>query len=698
MRIEGYKDVILSVDELVELSGGNMSASNIRMYCTRSAANPKAKSWLNHPDPNDGRKILISYKSIPKTTVEKYNLPDVETVKALIRQEKALEQEGQKQLSLEIATGRLQDCINHAVNEEFVKYCPIYYKHFPAAGDRYKVLQYAKTHSVLQCCIDLKPGYTIAELHQAYLRTPGIKVTLKNQVKFGVRLKAWETSPISLIHKAKGKPKTEITKLTDWHIAIIRDLYSHPNKLTNKMIHEMLTAECMKHGKTLISVSSVEKYLSKPEVKNTLSISRDKDYYRRVVQPYTRRKAPVYAADLYYADGSPVQFTCLNELGNKEIRLNLFVVMDVKSKKIVGFDIAESEDKFNWLSAFKMAFGMQMLLPYEMVYDNASATKTSEFQALKDSLLLKGCTLNPAAKGDPKQKADVERWFSTFQSGYQRRIDTYAGEGIRSKRQNGHTDAEHLAHLRKTRGIYTKSQAIEIISELIAAYNAKKNDKGVSPNLVFAESERPHAVKIDAAELAVLFNHHRKLKTTNSEIRLTIRHNEYYYEVYEHDIAFKIDGTTVDVYYDETDLSGVYVYDLQGNFLCYCRQKVAFPKAKANQTKADEMQIIKQSKHNEAKKTVAKQINNKLAAAAMGGIEMQTLDPLNPVLKESRNDAETQEMLDYVQRATGIKFTNNYHPADFKDRPNPNKPQKTIQEKHAKKNIVPATLNVVERP
>ncbi|MBD1385725.1 DDE-type integrase/transposase/recombinase [Mucilaginibacter rigui] len=697
MRIEGYKDIVLSIEELVELSEGNLSAKNIKFYCHRAAAKQNSTVWLSQPDPTDGRKILISYKSIPKTTIEKYGLPSIDTLKELVRQERALEQEGQKQLTLEFAQGRLQDCINHALNEDFVKYCKVYDKLFPKYKDRSKVLLFAKTHSVLQCCIDLKPRYTIAELHSAYLRAPGIKITLKNQLKFGQRLKEWQTSPIQLIHKAKGKPKTEIRKMSDWHIAVIRDLYAHPNKLTNRIIHNMLTDECLQQGKTVVSLGSVEKYLARPEVKNALSISRDKDYYRRVVQPYTRRKAPLYAGDLYYADGSPIQMTCLNEAQNKEIRLNLFVVMDVNSKKIVGFDLAESEDKFNWMAAFKMAFGVQMLLPFEVMYDNASATKTAEFKALKEALMLKGCTLNPTTKGEPKQKADVERWFNTFQSEYQRCVDGYIGEGIRSKRQNGHTDVEHLAYLRKTKGVPTKSETIEIISQLIAAYNANGREKKVSPNQKFAESERPNVVPIDAADLALLFNHSRKIKVSNSEVKLTIRHNEYYYEVYEHTAALKIDGTSVMVYYDETDLSGVHICDLDGGYLCYCRQKVQFHKAKANQTEADVHQIIKQTKHNEAKKNVAKGINNELVAP-LAGLELQTLNPLNAALKDSRNDAETQAYLNWVQQATGIKFTDKIGNVDFNDRPNPNKKTKTIQEKHAKKNIVAATLTVIERP
>jgi len=697
MRIEGYKDIILSVEELVELSGGHLPAKNIKVYCNRAATKSDNAIWLSQPDPMDGRKILISYKSIPKTTIDKYKLPSVDELKDRIRLERSLEQDGQKQLTLEFAQGRLQDCINHAVNEDFVNYCKVYDKRFPAYKDRPKVLIYAKTHSVLQCCVDLKPGYTIAELHTAYLITPGIKITLKNQLKFGQRLKEWQTSPIQLIHKAKGRPKEEIRKMSTWHIAWIRELYAHPNKLSNKIIWQMLTDECIKQGKTLISLGSVEKYLAKPEVKNTLSISRDKEYYRRVVQPFTRRKAPLFAADLYYADGSPLQFISLNEAQDKEVRLNLFVVIDVKSKKIVGFDIAESEDKYNWLAAFKMAFDMQKLLPYEVMYDNASATKTPEFKALKEALLLKGCTLNPTTKGEPKQKADVERWFETFQSKYQRCIDGFVGEGIRSKRQNGRVDAEHLALVRKTKGVYTMDETVELVTNLIAAYNAEKNTRNVSPNEIFAEADRPNATTIDSADIALLFNHSRKLKVSNSEIKLTIRHCEYYYEVYQHDLGLKLDGTTVMVYYDETDLSGVHICDLDGNYLCYCKQKVEFYKAKANQTEADVQQIIKQSSHNEAKKKVAKQINNVLVAP-LAGLELQTLNPLDAALKDSRNDAETQALINFMELKTGQKFNNNYIPADFADRPNPNTKIKTIQEKHAKKNIVKATLNVIERP
>lgn len=703
MKIKGYKDISLSVDELIDLSGNVLKANNIRHYCIKANANPNAKSWLNEPDPNDGRKVLISYKSIPKQTIEKYNLPDVKKLIEQYKHDKAIDKACEIQQRIEFRHEKLENMLNIAANEEYTKYCPKYNKlitHKKENVKKAKVIELAKIHAVLQCCIDLKADYKIAELHEAYLNT-NIKHSLKSVEKFRQKLLAGERNGINIIHKYAGKAREYLVKMSDWHIGTVEKYYSNPNKYTAKIIHALLTADCQREGKKEVSFDTVAKYISTPEVKNRLSVYRDKAYYRRVVAPSTRRLAPDFAGDLYYADGSPLQIPCWNADQTKQIRLNLFVVMDVKSKKIVGFDLAESEDKHNWLTAFKMAFSAQNILPAELMYDNASATKTSEFKALKDALAVKGCALNPTTKGEPKQKADVERWFNTFQSGYQRLIDGFLGEGIRTKRDNGRIDVEHLTHLQKINGAHTKGQITEIATHLIAMYNAGAGTKKPAPNAVFAESEKPNVQTATAVDIAFLFWTYRELKVSNSEVRITIRHTEYYYEIYEHATALKIDGTKVRVYYDAADPSTVQLFDLNGEPICECRQKIQFKKAKANQTPDDVRQIIKQSKHNEAKKTVAKQLSQAVAAKAMIGHEesfLQSTNPYEVYLKDALNDAETHALINQVENNNGVKFKNNYQPVTPVTPGTTVNKQKSLQEKHAKKNIVPATLAVIERP
>src|SRR5690606_29800851 len=114
--------------------------------------------------------------------------------------------------------------------------------------------------------------------------------------------------------------------------------------------------------------------------------------------------------------------------------------------------------------------------------------KTEEFKALKEALLLKGCRLNPAEKGNPQHKAQIERWFGTFQTSYQRMIDGFIGEGIRSKRTNGRIDAEFWSKVSQKDGHYTYDSIVTIITQLIAIYNQQAVKNRKAPSKVFTES------------------------------------------------------------------------------------------------------------------------------------------------------------------------------------------------------------------
>ncbi|QTE39506.1 transposase family protein [Mucilaginibacter gossypii] len=690
----GHSDVLISVSELVDLTNSKLKAKSVMSSCGRSSLSVKPISWINHPDKLDGRKILIEYNSIPKQTKSKYNLPSTKDLIDLIKQDKVLAAEDEKQKQKDLKAAQLSAILENAVTNTFHQYCSQYNAMFP--GKREKTIELAKIHALIQCCIDLRGSYNNNELHAAYLSAKGVKITLKSAEKFRQKIKDFAANGIRIVHKCTGTPRAHLVKLTLWHIARIEKYYANANKYTNKIIHELLTADCIEAGKTRVSVETVAKYVAKPEVRNRLSAYRDKAYYRNNVQPSSRRKDPAHAGDLYYADGTPLQIFCWDKAEKEKIRLNLFVVMDVKSKMIMGYDLALSEDRHNWFGAFKMAFSKEMLLPHTLMHDNASATKTAEFLTLKDELLLKGCRLAPTAKGDPKQKADVERWFETFQTGFQRMIDGFTGEGVRTKRDNGRIDIEHLAHLHKRDNLYSYDDMRTIVDALVLVYNNKGDEKRKSPGKIFSESERPNTTSINHADLAMLFWMNKTLKVQKSEIEMTVRHNDYFYEVYNHELGLKLDGTKVKVYYDEKDLSTVHVFSLSGQYLCECRQKIGFYKAPVNQTDADVIQIIKQSKHNQSKLNVAKRISEQIANEGFeGDIDemLKTANPLKVALKGVLNDAETQQQLKWIKNYNGTGDVHAYEPAAIEAIPQRKK--QTAQERHSKANIIPATLEKV---
>ncbi len=81
----------------------------------------------------------------------------------------------------------------------------------------------------------------------------------------------------------------------------------------------------------------------------------------------------------------PIYGYKLNSKGGKEyfVKWVLFVIMDVHSRKIIGYHIAESENTETILKALEMAVRDTGTLPFEIVADNHAWNKTKEAENLK---------------------------------------------------------------------------------------------------------------------------------------------------------------------------------------------------------------------------------------------------------------------------------------------------------------------------
>lgn len=640
-------DVLIGVDELVLICQG-ISIKSIYESVRRFNAG-ESSSWANIKT-GAQRKRHIYYSTIPNATRNKYKLPPLSEMieKAVIEQE--VKQADNKDLLKRISHIEIEEYFSLAEESGFVKYTPFYNKYYPENSK--KVIELATEHALKAVCVELnarRPKIKLKDIFEAQKELP-YKWVISNYDKFTEQHKNWRKNGINVLHGSFGKPRQYLVKLTPYVQAVIEKYYKHPNQYTIEQITELVNQEISKKNLKTISKASVSGYVTKPENQNRLMMYRNTEVFNRKVQPIMRRKNLRMAGDLYYADGTPLQIPCWNREMTKEIRLNLFAVIDVKTKKVVGFDLAESEDRYNVLSAIKMSFEMEGIVPFELKYDNASATKTEEFQELKSMLELKGCLFTPTKKGNPQEKSQVERLFGTFQTSYQRMIDGFMGEGIRSKRDNGRINADFVNSLRTKDNLYTYESMVVIVTNLINIYNQTSKSKRPSPSSLFAECEKLRASKVDASDIAMLFWKHKNIKVSRGEIATTIRRTDYYYSIWDNELKLKLSGQTVKMYYDENDLSSVHVFSLKGEYMCECRQAVMVHEGKAGQTEADVVTLIKQAKHNESIKTTIKKKTADMRKKAMEETGDDFLNMLNPyqVAKEKYNNSEGKLLMDYV--------------------------------------------------
>lgn len=618
--------------------------------------NGQSDKWLNIPDVKDQRKCLVYLSSIPSNTVKKYNLPSLNDMILKADLEAKAQKLEQTEKAQDLKAFQIASAFESALKKEYVRYAPIYAKYYPL--DRQKVTDLSMEHAVRDTCVALntaRPKYKIKEIFNEYTKLP-YKWINGNYDRFTQGVKEWRSGKIEVIHGFLGNKRPEVTKLTPFVVGKIEQYYMHPNQYTMAQIYELVKLEIERQGLKSISLGAINNYVNRPEVKNRLAYYRNTEYFNKKVQPFVRRYGVKMAGDLYYADGTPLQIPCWNRGMTRETRLNLYAVVDVMSGKIVGYDLAESEDRYNVLSAIKMAFHMEKVAPFELKYDNASATKTEEFNALKDALFMRGCIFTPTKKGNPKEKAQVERLFGTFQTSFQRMVDGFLGEGIRSRRDNGRINADFVDRLRKRDNLYTYESMEVIVAHLVSFYNQTKRNRKPSPSTMFADCEKKRATAIGMPDIAMLFWNHKTLKVSRGEVATTIRHADYIYEIWDNELKLSLAGQHVKVYYDENDLSTVHLFSQKGEYLCECRQKVLVHEGKAGQTDGDVKALIKQSRHAESIKTTVRNKTNEIRDRAMEAIGDDFMNMMSPfkVAKEKFNNSETNLLLNYVIDHKGI--------------------------------------------
>jgi hypothetical protein len=558
---------------------------------------------------------------------------------------------------------------------EHVRHLDLFSNSYYQNNPKKRVLA-AKRYALLETCKELTESktYTIKEVFEVY---KGFEIaTIANYESFTRKLKEFrykDAAPCT--HGRIGKQYDY--KVNPYTNALIIAHLSHPaqhsyngiKKWVNLAINDFNDS----HGTEFktISKSTIAQYAIKYH--NEISYYREgKKRFDTATRSYLPRISALNAGSLAQMDGSPIQVFCWNHPdkwktdGKRQIRLNLFALRDAYSGKITGFDMSESEDRYNIIAAIKMMVNIQGHLPAELVHDNFSASKTDEFNAIKTQLEDRGVLVRAAKVGNAQDKGEVERFFGTYQSRFQRLIDGYLGEGIRSKRSNGRISEEFINKCTKENGLYGYDEMMKIIAELIAIYNnspINENYGDKTPNQLYAESEKPYVKQVDTLDYVRMFWLNKEITVRKSMIINEVRKSKRFYEIWDNEQKLQLNGHQVRIYYDENEASEIHVYTLEGEFVCTCKQHVQIHEARVDQQEGEGERIMKHVAHRDA---LYSTVENK-AIERVRKAEQFTGEAFDLVMPTTRekvklNNAESQVLLNHFFDIKGI------NPKDIADR------------------------------
>lgn len=649
-RISGFKDLIFILQSALEKAG--IPGNTINTGC-KNFNNNKQVGWPNFGRGKD-RYILIN--CISTQTLKQYNISTADFIAhfhALNNAEAAIQIQNHETETQK----REKECLARltAATDSFLACYDIY----KDIQNHAKQAEYLKKHAGAKAIIEATDkGSHKSKIYEFFAAWQSLfPGHIDNENYFYQFIKKCRQNGIreTLLHKSTGQARHK--KANDFHIYFTELYAADPHKYSYRTIAELVNCHCKDSGQPLISVSWVKTHMAKPETQNALSLYRNGEgSFTNTVRPFTPRIEPQYAGDLYLMDGSPAQIFGLDANG-KARRYNVYIILDGHSRKVVGFDIAESEERFSVLNALQMAFKLHGYLPFEILHDNFSAAKTDEFTSVKNILQTKGVSFRPSRVGNARDKAFVERFFGSFQTVFCKLIDEYIGEGIRSKRENGRPSPEFLKQVTSAKGIMPKNELIARVSELIAIYNKTALNDKPCPADLHTQSEKPNAKEIRPEDIALLFWKNTQITVRNSMIRLIVRKQQYFYTIYDNDLKLRYNGQEVKVYFDETDLNRIQLFDLHtGAYICECRHVLDVYSANANQTPETALNIIKSEAHNNSLKTHIKARTALKAEAANKIVPLTDIELISPyaAAKETINDAESQAMLNMIYDRNNI--------------------------------------------
>ncbi|TRX39071.1 Mu transposase C-terminal domain-containing protein [Flavobacterium restrictum] len=627
----------------------------------------KSKSWANKKDTNDKRKVLIDIDSIPEPTRKKYNIP---TGREYFEQEEldrytATQEKIQKEKELRADVEKL--ALHDAYNNGYMPFVAMYrerYSYNRTIKDDVAVLS-AREHAFWVKMVEVtgtkyktydggcKRGFNLyMELKKELVFTKDFA----NENYFRILLLKFRTkllkeqSIVDVVVNGHKKPR-EKKKTNEFHKGVTMAFLSHPNKYPYRVVTDLVNHHCIEENQPEITESWVKFLMaSDNHFRTFVMASRNGNKFTTDnLFAFAVRKTTPFPADCWMIDGTPVQFYCWNESRTKSVRLNLFVIIDVCTRKIVGFDISYSESKFEIMNALKNTVMMEGHLPAEIVSDNFSASKSEEIMTLKAQMEKIGTIWRHAKVGNPQDKTYVERFFGTFQSVECALYDDYIGEGITSKRDN-RRNAEHLEKTVKAKGLPTYSEMISRIVTMITKYNERAKTAQKSPLEVYRTLPKPNAKELDSVRTALLFWKRTKVTVRRGMVKIIIKETPHFYEVYENHLKAELQGKEVYVRYDENDLECIMLFDkLTDLVICKCNKSLEFHTAQVNRKQEDIENTYKTVAKNKSYEKYLKDGKNTIIDNGLKAINKENLDLIHPLMldKNKINEKESLEVQEY---------------------------------------------------
>lgn len=339
-------------------------------------------------------------------------------------------------------------------------------------------------------------------------------------------------------------------------------------------------------------------------------------------------------------DSTKFDFMALNDLGEAQ-RYDAISIVDVSTKRRVTY-LCDVSNAYSIVRLLRKAL-TRLEKPLVIKGDNGKDYMSKHFQNVCMDLGI--CYIN-VAPFSGRDKGVVERQFKTIQHSFMETLPGFLGHNVG---QRSELEAQAIEKSKKLSGVKTSIENLLTFDELqfmVDEFNEKKYNKGASlPTSSFDERVLGESKKVRLSQEGLRFN-------TFTYINL---------ELFKHGTA---NTTYFKVYQNIDNLSSVYVYKLEGAFVCeaidkeiveisaeeYRAAQKTYKKDKVNTKKAliKTMSHLKDSMHKER------------IMGAIGATETAFKENAKTMFKKPKNNDEEVEIKLSVKASIGNQ--KNYRP------------------------------------
>lgn len=406
----------------------------------------------------------------------------------------------------------------------------------------------------------------------------------KNVLSFKRAIKKYEDEGYGSIVSGKWMNSNSTIIVNDIADFILSQ-YCLPIKYTITEVLRIYESVREAKGWKQLSERSIGAWLDKTEQKRIWMLARDgkETYMKHFGHTVSRNRTQWFPNAWWAIDGTKLDLVHFADNSQKmaaELKIN--VVFDVYSERIIGWDIAYSENHASHFRAIKMAVNESGCRPFLFTYDKQSGHTSGKMQELYNKLPAKGGTHYSHKVG--RKSSPAEQIFNRLQQQVISKMWFSDKQGIKVRNATNKPNTDFIVEYKSA--LPTVDEFSKIFTALVNKWNAgKQEDWDYNRNEMYNQ-ETEHREEINIMDQLSMFwiDETKAKKYYAHGMPLTVEGKDYIYEVYDHnenvDLEFrrKFVGENLIVRYDPERLSefvGLYEMTPSGEkrFVAYAQTK-----------------------------------------------------------------------------------------------------------------------------